>query len=119
MIFIEFVKANWDWLAAIVIIVVGVALRLKALWKGNVIEWLVAICADAESLYGGGTGYIKLRYVYDAFLGQFPALSKYISFSTFSKWVDKALEKLKEKLATNTRLNEIITTGGATNAVEQ
>ena len=60
MIIFDFLSANWDWLLAIVVIVVGVILRLRSLWKGNVIEWLVAICADAESIYGGGTGYLKL-----------------------------------------------------------
>lgn len=116
MIIFDFLSANWDWLLAIVVIIVGVILRLRSLWKGNVIEWLVAICADAETIYGGGTGYLKLRYVYDAFLGQFPALSKYVAFDTFSKWVDKALANLKEKLKTNEKINAIVTqdTGGAT-----
>ena len=45
MIIFDFLSANWDWLLAIVVIVVGVILRLRSLWKGNVIEWLVAICA--------------------------------------------------------------------------
>ena len=115
MIIFDFITSNWDWLLVIVVLIVGVILRLKALWKGNVVEWLVAICADAEAVYGGGTGYLKLRYVYDAFLAQFPALSKYISFDTFAKWVDVALDMLKEQLKTNDMLNEIITTGGADN----
>ena len=55
MIVFEFIKNNWDWILAIIVLIVGVLLRLRALWKGNVIEWLVAICADAEALYGGGT----------------------------------------------------------------
>lgn len=111
---LNFFVDNWDIIAVIVILVTGVTLRLKSLWKGSVVEWLVAICADAETLYGDGTGYLKLRYVYNAFLATFPVISKYISFDTFSQWVDVALEKLKAKLSANEKLNAIVNpiTGG-------
>lgn len=105
---LNFIYDNWDIIAVIVIIVIGVVIRLRSLWKGDVVEWLVAICADAETLYGDGTGYLKLRYVYNAFLATFPVLSKYISFETFSKWVDIALDKLKAKLSANEKLNSVV-----------
>lgn len=90
---LNFFADNGDIIAVIVILVTGVTLRLKSLWKGSVVEWLVAICADAETLYGDGTGYLKLRYVYNAFLATFPVISKYISFDTFSQWGRRSLRK--------------------------
>ena len=105
---LNFITENWDIIAVVLVLVTGVLLRLRALWKGDVVEWLVAICADAETLYGDGTGYLKLRYVYNAFLATFPVLSKYISFDTFSQWVDIALDKLKAKLSANEKLNNVV-----------
>ena len=109
MIIFDFLSANWDWLLAIVVIVVGVILRLRSLWKGNVIEWLVAICADAESIYGGGTGYLKLRDVYAEFVKAYPIVGIILPFDYFSSVVDKALKLLKEKLSENETICEIVT----------
>lgn len=64
-------------------------------------EWLVIAVAEAEKELGGGTGQLKLRYVYDLFLVRFPDLAKVIPFVAFSQLVDEALDKFKDMLQSN------------------
>jgi hypothetical protein len=71
-------------------------------------EWLLFAVVSAEKEFGSGTGQIKLRYVYDKFVTKFPWLSKVISFSTFSTFVDEALDKMKDILADNKKLKDYI-----------
>lgn len=71
-------------------------------------EWLLYAVAAAEKEFGGGTGQIKLRYVYDMFLMKFPEVACLISFDTFSSLVDGALEKFKDLLNSNVRLQSYI-----------
>ena len=62
-------------------------------------EWLLYAVTKAEKEMGGGTGQIKLRYVYDMFVTRFAWLARVISFEAFSMMVDEALEKMKKMLA--------------------
>ena len=71
-------------------------------------EWLLFAVTEAQKEFGGGTGQIKLRYVYDKFLTKFPYLTSVISFALFSSLVDEALVKFKEILETNTRVQEYV-----------
>lgn len=71
-------------------------------------EWLVYACMEAERELGTGTGQLKLRKVYDAFLTKFGWLAKFVSFEVFSKLVDEALEDVKEMLATNNAVRGIV-----------
>ena len=71
-------------------------------------EWLLLAVVQAEKELGGGTGQIKLRYVYDMFLAKFKYVSMLISFNQFSVMVDVALDKMKEMLSDNTKLQEYI-----------
>lgn len=64
-------------------------------------EWLKWAVVEAEKLYQGGTGQIKLRYVYDLFISKFPWMVKVVSFSLFSMWVDDALVWMREQLEKN------------------
>lgn len=64
-------------------------------------EWLLFAVIQAEKELGGGTGQIKLRYVWDMFLKTFPALASVVSFEMFSALVDEALEQMRHLLATN------------------
>lgn len=57
---------------------------------------------------GGGTGEIKLRYVYDKFLIIFPKISLFISFELFKTLVDEALSKAKELLQENEKLKNYV-----------
>jgi rubrerythrin len=64
--------------------------------------------AKAEKELGGGTGELKLRYVYDLFIRTFPSISKAITFDSFSFLVDTALEKLNFLLENNDNIQEYI-----------
>lgn len=64
-------------------------------------EWLLFAVIQAEKELGGGTGQIKLRYVWDMFIKTFPALSSVISFELFKVLVDDALEEMRHLLETN------------------
>ena len=56
-------------------------------------EWLLLAVVEAEKKLGGGTGQIKLRYVYDMFIEKFKFLALMITFEQFSVMVDMALDK--------------------------
>lgn len=71
-------------------------------------EWLLYAVTEAEKELGSGTGQIKLRYVYDMFLGKFPFLTSVVSFSSFSIMVDEVLEQFREMLKTNSSLQEYV-----------
>lgn len=71
-------------------------------------EWLLLAVTQAEKELGGGTGQLKLRYVYDLFLTKFPWLAKIISFTQFSLYVDEALEKMKEMLKSNVAVQNLV-----------
>lgn len=80
-----------------------------AVRRKNIIEWLVCMCAQAEMTYGSGTGYLKLRDVYSEFVKAYPVMGVIVPFDYFSCLVDKALKLLKEKLAENEAICEIVT----------
>lgn len=71
-------------------------------------EWLKYAVALAEQELGGGTGQLKLRFVYDLFMDKFPSVAKIISFELFSKWVDEALIWLEKQLETNEEIKAFI-----------
>lgn len=71
-------------------------------------EWLLYATSRAEKELGGGTGQIKLRYVYDMFLAKFPYLAQVIPFEQFSDLVDEALEKFRKMLEDNTAVKEYV-----------
>lgn len=71
-------------------------------------EWLLWAVTDAEREFGGGTGQIKLRSVYDMFVVRFPGMAKVISFSRFSELVDEALVRMRKMLAENAAAQEYV-----------
>ena len=71
-------------------------------------EWLLYAVTKAEKELGGGTGQIKLRYVYDMFVARFTWLAQVISFEMFSMMVDEALEKMKGMLESNKAMQELV-----------
>lgn len=64
-------------------------------------EWLLFAVIQAERELGGGTGQVKLRYVWDMFIKTFPSLAPIVSFEMFSKLVDEALIQMRHLLDTN------------------
>lgn len=71
-------------------------------------EWLLYAVTEAEKELGGGTGQIKLRYVYDMFIAKFPFLVKAISFESFDLLVDEVLETFREMLESNQALKSYV-----------
>lgn len=74
----------------------------------SVKSWLLYAVAKAEKAFGGGTGALKLRHVYDLFVTKFPYIAPYISFDTFSDWVDDALIWLANQMKDNKNVKEYI-----------
>ena len=74
-------------------------------------EWLLLAVVQAEKELGGGTGEIKLRYVYDKFIQKFGKMAMVISFEQFSSMVDVALDKMREMLSSNTQLASYVNAG--------
>ena len=92
---------------SLILLVISLTIYIVVRRK-NIIEWLVCLCAVAEMTYGSGTGYLKLRDVYAEFVREYPILSSVLPFNVFSALVDKALKFLKEKLAENEAINDIV-----------
>lgn len=74
-------------------------------------EWLLFAVIEAEKEFGGGTGAVKLRYVYDKFLDKFPTLSRALSFNKFSILVNDALDTMKKMLQNNNALRLLVEEG--------
>lgn len=102
---IYIIADNWAALVIGIILLAGIVVKLRSLWKGNIIEWLIDVCATMERAFGGGTGFLKLRGAYNEFIAAFPILSRLISFESFSVMVDEALAELKKNLAKNNKLS--------------
>lgn len=76
-------------------------------------QWLLWAVVSAEREFGGGTGEIKLRSVYDLFVARFPWLAKLISFECFAEMVDDALAEMEKLLTENEDINAFVTGGDA------
>ena len=74
-------------------------------------EWLLLAVVQAEKELGGGTGEIKLRYVYDKFIQKFGKMAMIISFEQFSSMVDVALDKMRNMLSSNAQLVNYVNNG--------
>ena len=64
-------------------------------------EWLLYAVILAEKEFQGGTGILKLHYVWDLFIEKYPSVARVITFEMFSMWVDEVLEQMKHILDTN------------------
>lgn len=76
--------------------------------RADVKQWLCYAVTEAERKLKGGTGQLKLRMVYDMFLSKFPEMKKFISFETFSEWVDESLKWLEIQLSQNKAFKEYV-----------
>lgn len=80
----------------------------------NLKEWLKWAVVQAEKELGSGTGALKLRMVYDMAIQKYPWLINYISFESFSAWVDEALDWMRKQLETNVNI-KLLVNGGEKN----
>ena len=102
----EWLANYWYYIVFIIVVAIGSAYGLAS---GQAKEWLKWAVCYAEEQLGTGTGQLKLRMVYDMFLEKFPALSSVLPFTIFSKWVDLALEWMREQLDKNENIKAAIT----------
>lgn len=104
------------WSCSAIVLVIAVLTVLIALLISKIApeqvdkirEWLVYATAIAEKEFGGGTGRLKLRYVYDLFVAKFPWLSKIVSFNFFSDLVDDALDEMNYLIDTNPAIQSYV-----------
>lgn len=120
----EFILNNWYIILAVIAILVGGGYALHSFFKlpseaqlAKVKEWLLYAVTEAEKELGGGTGQLKLRYVYDMFLTKFPWLVDIISFEMFSDLVDDALVDMRELLQKNQAVKALVESASAEKAV--
>lgn len=106
--FMNFIIDNWYIILALSLAAIALIVAIvrffksdKKTWLANVKEWLLYATTLAEKELGGGTGKLKLRYVYDMFVVKFPWLAKIISFEYFSSLVDETLGSMNDLLTTN------------------
>lgn len=114
---IKVLLENWQSiliLAIVAIFIIYIVVKFLTMPREEQIqkvqEWLLWAVTQAERIFGGGTGKIKLRYVYDLFIKRFPDIAKIISFTMFSALVDKALETFNQLLSSNKALEEYVNT---------
>lgn len=100
---------NWiieNWYLVLCFIALGIVVGFKTKqWLAqptneqiqSIKNWLLYAVTEAESALGEKTGQLKLHMVYDMAIAKFEWLS-FISFETFSGWVDEALVEMKEML---------------------
>ena len=92
----------------IIAVVLAIILIAGGIYVNGFKNWLVWAVAEAESLFGSGTGQLKLRYAYDLAIKSFPNLAKLIPFSVFSWMVDKALVTMREMIEKNGKIAGVI-----------
>lgn len=94
-------------------IIIGVILAVivigGSIYINGFKNWLVWAVAEAESMFGSKTGQLKLRYAYELAVERFPVLAKFIPFGVFSKFVDGALDVMRDMVENNKNIAEAIT----------
>ena len=95
-------------ICAVLLIALATIMVAYATMTGKCKEWLKYAVCVAEKELGGKTGQLKLRYVYDMFIEQFPAIATVVPFTIFSRWVDLALDWMKIQLEQNKNIKAMI-----------
>lgn len=106
----EIITTVLGWLPTFVVllILIGGATALIAGNSRSAREWLLLAVTESEKALGSGTGQLKLRATYEAFIKNFPLLSKFISFGTFSSWVDVSLAEMRKMLETSSGADKYV-----------
>ena len=92
----------------VIFVILAILVCAYGITAGKAKEWLKWAVCYAEEQLGTGTGQLKLHMVYDMFVDKFPALASVLPFSIFSKWVDLALEWMREQLDKNENIKALI-----------
>lgn len=102
---IDFINMYWK---QIVFCMLMIFVMVYGCMTGKCIEWLKGAVTEAEKYLGSGTGQLKLRIVYDAFIDKFPGFSAIVPFKLFSYWVDIALKWLAKQMESNVNVKTYI-----------
>ena len=105
----EFFLNNWISFAAILIfvcILIFLALRGK---KDIVEKILFSLVTEAEKIYGGGTGSVKLAYVVEKAYSCLPTIFKvFITYERLKKMIEDALTIAKVKWAEEAGISDYL-----------
>lgn len=119
----EFIINNWYIILVALAILAAAGLAVYRYFKlpseaqlSKVREWLLWAVTGAEKELGGGTGWLKLRQVYDLFVTHFTWLARIVPFDLFSELVDDALEEMREMLKNNKAVKDLVEGGRANDA---
>lgn len=102
----------------ILAVVLAVAVIGGGIYVNGFKNWLVWAVSEAETVFGSKTGQLKLRYAYELAIERFPILAKMIPFSLFSKFVDSALDVMRDMIENNKSIADAITDELTENAAE-
>lgn len=74
-----------------------------------VIHWLRSAVFEAEQSLGGGTGQLKLAYVYNLAIKQFPWIAELYPYERFdNELVKPALEWLNTQMSSNENIKKLL-----------
>lgn len=95
-----------DIIMAVILAVIVVA---GGIYVNGFKNWLVWAVSEAEATFGSKTGKLKLRYAYELAVERFPVVAKFIPFALFSKFVDSALDIMRDMIENNKNIADAIT----------
>ena len=89
-----------DKLILLIIVLALLAVFILLTMKGKkqiVYKMLCALVDEAEEIFGAKTGKLKFSYVVKQIYALLPSTIKiFISYKTLEKWIEKALEEMRE-----------------------
>jgi hypothetical protein len=105
MAILQFLMANWDSVAVVILVAaVIIFLIVKKQW-GLLDKILFALVTWAEREYGGGTGQLKLAEVIKAAYPNIPAIIRlFLTADMLVKLIEKALAQAKLRWEQNPAL---------------
>lgn len=102
----------------ILAIVLAILVVIGGIYVNGFKNWLVWAVSEAEATFGSKTGKLKLRYAYELAIERFPMIAKFIPFALFSKFVDGALDIMRDMIENNKNIADAITDELKDNIVE-
>lgn len=82
-------------------------------------KWLRWLVWEAEEYFGSKTGQLKLAYVYNLAVKQFPWIAYVMTYEEFDeKYVKEALKWLEEQLSKNPNIKALLENGNGKQLVK-
>lgn len=104
-IVMSFLSNYWSVIVLSIIVIIGIVGVLKTRTLSG---WLKLAVVEAEKMFGSETGELKLQYVYNEAVKQFPIIATILPFSFFKKLVNSALDWMKKQIDENSKIKEYI-----------